>query len=221
MKIKKENKIKILLFLLWMSILLIIFLIHKNLGIPFSEYPSLISSLVMDFGIYGALFLILISVIRPLIFFPATILTIITGALYGPFYGFIIMMIGENLSANLSFIIGRYFGGDLSEKYLTSKNKYLKNFDCRFRENTFLSVLFMRLLYFPFDMVGYFSGMCRANHLGFALGTFLGIIPGILTFIFLGSAALSWTNLIIAGFFFIFGLVLSKYLKKIKILEKL
>ncbi len=218
-KLNKKNYIKIGLFLIWIILIIFTFCTYKTLNIPILDYPDLITNFVGNYGIFGPIIMILISIIRPLIFFPATILTITAGALFGPWLGFITMLIGENLSANLSFIVGRYFGGNLTDKAVTESKK-IKRLDCKFKENAFITVLTMRLIYFPFDMVGYASGICKAKHFQYALATFIGIIPGIATFIFLGSSFSDPRNLIIAGVFFIVGFFISKYLKKRKKLKK-
>ena len=217
---KKDKIVKIVLFILWLCLIFGFYFIYQKLGIPLTQYPTLITDFVANFGIWAPIIMIVLSVIRPLIFFPATLLTIASGLLFGPYLGFIVMVIGENLSANLSYIVGRYFGSSISTK-INSKNKLINKFDCKFKENTFMTVLTMRLLYFPFDMVGYLSGMCKAKHLEFAVATFLGILPGIATFIFLGGGFSNPYNLFFAALFFILGFLISNYIKKNKILEKI
>ena len=46
----------------------------------------------------------------------------------------------------------------------------------------------MRLMFLPFDLVGYSSGVCSIRQRDFVLGTLLGTLPGLATFILLGSA---------------------------------
>jgi uncharacterized membrane protein YdjX (TVP38/TMEM64 family) len=49
---------------------------------------------------------------------PATVLTVTGGLLFGPLQGLIFVLIGENLSANLSYIVGKYFGGEIVKKMI-------------------------------------------------------------------------------------------------------
>lgn len=79
-----------------------------------------------------------------------------------------------------------------------------------------MSVLTMRLMYLPFDLVGYSSGMCGLRQKDLALATFLGTIPGLATFVLLGSAIMDIKNVIFALAFFVLGLTLSKYIKSRK-----
>ena len=187
--------------------------VYFRLNIPLSEYLTIIKEFIVKFGIIAPVVYIIVYTIRPLIFFPATLLTTLSGVLFGPFWGVIYTIIGENLSANMSFIVGRYFGKNVMAR-MTGKTKFSYLMECKFRDNGFTSVLIMRLIYIPFDLVGYLAGACDLRQIDFALGTFIGIIPGIITFVLLGSAWTDLRNLVISGIFFILGLLISKYLKK-------
>ena len=156
---------------------------------------------------------IVVFVVRPLVFFPATLLSAVSGALFGPVYGVLYTIIGENLSANFTFLIGRYFGEGIARR-ITSGHPLLARLDCRYRENGFVPVMIMRLVYMPFDLVGFLAGACGGRQRDFALGTFIGILPGLLTFVLLGSAVTDPVNLALALVFFVLGLVISNRLKK-------
>jgi uncharacterized membrane protein YdjX (TVP38/TMEM64 family) len=207
----KQKYLKPFLFLVWLTLLSVAIFSYISLDTPLKEYPALIISFLERFGMWGPILYILIYTIRPLTFFPATVLTTASGAIFGPWYGILYTIIGENLSANLTFLVGRYFGKDLMGK-VTSKSKIIFLAECKFRENGFMGVLFMRLLYFPFDIVGYFSGACNLRQRDFALGTFIGILPGLITFVLLGGSFTDPKNLLLAG--------ISKYLKRKNVLNQ-
>jgi uncharacterized membrane protein YdjX (TVP38/TMEM64 family) len=208
-----KKHIKLTLFCLWLLLIGGAIYLYFKLNIPLSEYLTIIRDFIVKFGVLAPIIYIIVYTIRPLIFFPATLLTTLSGVLFGPFWGVIYTVIGENLSANVSFIVGRYFGKDVMGK-MTGKTKLTYLMECKFRDNGFTSVLIMRLIYIPFDLVGYLAGACDLRQIDFALATFVGIIPGIITFVLLGSAWTDPRNLIISGIFFVLGLIISKYLKK-------
>ena len=64
---------------------------------------------------FGPLLYIIIYWLRPLIFFPATILTVLGGFLFGPI-GIIYTIIGANGSAMVAFAIGYFFGQGILEE---------------------------------------------------------------------------------------------------------
>ncbi len=207
-----SNRMKQMLFVVWMSVFAILVALHVRSGFSIYDYPDQIKGFLAQIGWWGPLAYILIYVFRPLFFFPATLLTAISGALFGPVGGIIYTAAGENLSANLTFLLGRYFMKDLARRVMDS-NPAVHWMDCRFRENGFLSVMIMRLIYLPFDLVGFVAGACDVKQVQFAVGTFLGIIPGMISFVLLGSAITDPINLLLAAVFLLIGIGLSRYLK--------
>ena len=58
----------------------------------------------------GPVIYIVAYAIRPIVLFPATALTLLSGMVFGPLWGFVYTMIGENMSANVAYGLGRIFG---------------------------------------------------------------------------------------------------------------
>ena len=207
------NVIKIVLFSVWMTIIFTAIYYYMGLGMPLTGVTDHLKVFINRHGAWGPIIYIGVYAFRSLIFFPGSLLAAASGLLFGPIYGIFYTLIGENISANISFLIGRYFGAGII-KYFGSKNRLIPFLECRFRENGFLSVLTMRLLYLPFDLVGYTAGFCSIRPRAFALGTLLGTIPGLSMFVLLGSAITDPKNLILALFIFIFGWTVSRWIKE-------
>jgi uncharacterized membrane protein YdjX (TVP38/TMEM64 family) len=208
-----KTQIKIFLFTLWgtaVGLAIYIFLSRES-SIP--EMVETMQSFIREKGIWGPLIYVTAYAFRSLVFFPASILTITAGILFGPWLGILLTMIGENISANISFVVGKYFTADLL-KYLSTKKHFVPRLTCMIRDNGFLTVLIMRLTFLPFDLVGYSSGMCNVKQKDFALATLIGTIPGLLTFVFLGGSFFDFRYLIPAAAFLTFGLTVSFWLKK-------
>jgi len=208
-----SKRLKQVLFAVWMSIFAVLMFLHFRSGFSLQEYPARVKEILAQVGVWGPIAYIVIYVFRPLLFFPATLLTAISGALFGPIGGIFYTMIGENLSANFTFLLGRYFMKDLAQQVM-SRNPAARLMDCRFRENGFISVMIMRLIYLPFDLVGFMAGACDVRQVQFAAGTFLGIIPGMVSFVLLGSAIMDPINLLLALLFLLFGVGLSRFIKR-------
>ncbi|MBT4838051.1 MAG: TVP38/TMEM64 family protein [Methylococcales bacterium] len=213
-----RSKYKKLFFLLWLVILCFAVLTFFNLGIPLQEYPLRIQQFMSDFGVWAGIIYVVFFAIRPLVFFPASILTAASGLLFGPWLGILYTLIGENFSANFAFIVGRYFGNDLKNK-MTKDQENIKKIDCALKDNGFIAVLIMRLTYLPFDFVGYACGICNVSQRDFALGTFWGIIPGVVTFVLLGVSFSDPRNLMLVAGSLVVGLMMAKYLKQKEIIE--
>lgn len=132
---------------------------------------------------YGPVVYMGLYALRPLILFPATLLTALSGALFGFWWGVLYTILGENASANFAYWIGRFFGKDLR-----LEDTLIGNWVEALRKNGFETVLLMRLFYVPFDLTNYGSGILRVKWSKYALATLIGIMPGLTTFVALGAA---------------------------------
>jgi uncharacterized membrane protein YdjX (TVP38/TMEM64 family) len=129
-------------------------------------------------------------------------------------------MIGENMSASVAYLTGRFFGSHIPE--LRKSPITLDS------EKTFSSILFTRLAFFPFDLVNYLSGFLRLPWIPFALATLIGIIPGALVFIIAGASIegigdfslsgihIDRMTLIYSALLFVVSIGFARYLKKRK-----
>lgn len=163
------------------------------------------------FGIITPILFIVLYTIRPLLFFPASIMTLTSVFVFGPYGGFVVSYIGETCSACLTFYIGKYFGEELGITQKVSKTKvghYLEG-------NAFLSVFILRIVpIFPFDVVNYASGIAKIPFKKYILATLLGVLPGIAAFIFLGDSLLHTEQLPLAITLSILLIVIGLIIKK-------
>ncbi|PLX98298.1 MAG: hypothetical protein C0623_13320 [Desulfuromonas sp.] len=211
--------IKKLLATIWLAIFCSGLVLWWQSGIPLTQIPYRLESWLEQFGLlHAALIYVVFYTIRPLILFPAALLTIASGLVFGPFLGVIFTIIGENASANFAFFLARWFG-----RYLVaareSESSLAARWDQRLRQNGLVTVLIMRLIYLPFDLVNFACGLTAMRQLDFAIGTFIGIIPALVSFVLFGGVA-SATNqhriltLVLAILFFFLGLIVARLLKK-------
>jgi len=208
-----KKLLKIILFALWGTIVGVAIYVYLSTGFSITRTIEVLRKPIEQAGLWGPVLYITVYSFRSLIFFPASILTVFAGMVFGPWSGILLTLIGENISANISFFVGRYFAADLLKDPGKTK-RFVPRITCRIRQNGFLTVLIMRLAYVPFDLVGYSSGMCDIRHRDFALGTLIGTLPGLSTFAFLGSAVIDSRYLIVAAAFLALSLTVSVLLKK-------
>lgn len=177
-----------------------------------------LSDWVRNQGLTGMLLYVLAYTIRPLVFFPASLLTLFGGYTYGPWLGTLLDVIGAGTGGLLSFWIARLLGRRGVEK-LIGKGK-LNVLDERIATNGFLVVLVVRLIpLFPFDAISYASGLSKIRFKQFAIANYLGIIPGAFVYNNIGSSLrdpFSWQFFVAIGLyvlFFAIGLVAQRILK--------
>lgn len=176
----------------------------------------------------GPLLYILIYTLRPLAFFSAIVVTLLGGAIWGPVWGLLYVVVGSNMSATLAYAFGRVFGqGILKAGNQGSASGLVARYAERLRQNAFSTIMTMRLIYLPYDLVNYLAGFLRVPYRPYLLGSILGSIPGTLTFVLAGaslnindifagrfsvSAINPWT-LVLSGVLFVAGLGVSRLLR--------
>lgn len=216
----KKNAPKIIALIIW-GILLMQFQHYRTMNdLTVREMLLMLYEFVTG-TTWGPIVYIAVYAIRPIIFFPATFLTALSGLLFGLPLGILYTVIGENASANLAYWIGRFFGSDLR-----LEDTFMGRWIMALHKHPFSSVLFMRLFYFPFDLTNYASGILRVPWSSYALATVIGIMPGLTTFVALGAGikdirtfdfsaeSFDFVSLGIAVVVFVLSIVLSRSLKK-------
>lgn len=137
----------------------------------------------------GPLIYIGVYLLRPLVFFPATVLTIAGGSIFGAVGGILYTVIGANGSATVAYFLGRFLGTGLLESGQDDDTQgFVNRWAGRMRNNAFDTVLIMRFLFLPYDLVNYLSGFLRIKYPGFLLATIIGSIPGTIAFVLFGAS---------------------------------
>lgn len=184
----RAHWLKIAILVIYVAIICGIYGFLFSYGIPLRAVPELLRHAIERAGVFGPFALILFYVASTVIPFPTAAIAVAGGALFGPLVGNLSVIAGVNLAAAISFWIGRYFG-----RHFVSENErgWVKKYDDLLSEQSFISVLFMRLLFFPFDVVSLGCGLTRMPFRQYMLGTFLGSLPSTVSFVVLGESLTS------------------------------
>ena len=143
-------------------------------------------------GPWAPVLFILIYAIGVCILIPGTVLTGIGAAIFGPYLGFAYVWIGAMAGAVGAFLIGRTLGRDFAVSLIGER---LKNYDEAIERNGFATVLYLRLVYFPFTAMNYGMGLTRVRLRDYVLGTALGIVVGTFVFtFFIGTLRDVWAS---------------------------
>jgi uncharacterized membrane protein YdjX (TVP38/TMEM64 family) len=170
-------------------------------------------------GFWAPLIYIVIYAAGICLFVPGTLLTAIGAAIFGPYWGFVYVWGGAMIGASAAFWIGRTLGREFAASMIGDR---LKKYDDAIERNGFATVLYLRLVYFPFTLMNFGMGLTKVRFWDYFFGTGLGIIVGtfILTF-FIGTlkdvwASGHWENLISFKVFFSVALfIFSLFIPKI------
>lgn len=225
---KNDNKKKALMKL---SILIIfiaaaIYIVRFS---PVKQYftTEQLSQFLDSAGLWAPLVFVFIYAAGICLFLPGTLLTTMGAALFGPYWGFLYVWLGAMIGASLAFLIGRYLGRDFAASIVGNK---LKRYDDAIERNGFATVLYLRLIYFPFTPMNFGMGLTKAHFWDYFFGTALGIIVGTFIFtFFVGTikdvwASGQWAQLLgwkvfLSLALFIFSFFIPKLLKMARKVE--
>jgi len=180
----QQHGSKIVAFLFWLIILAAYLIYTSQNDLTIGDSVRQIS-LWLTGTIYGPLIYILLYLLRPILFFPSTVLTALGGFVFGPI-GILYTIIAGNGSAMTAYGIGRYFGHGVLES--DEEATIVQRYAARMRRNSFETVLIMRLIFLPFDLVNYAAGFLRIDWRAYLLATIIGSIPGTISFVLLGTS---------------------------------
>ena len=133
--------------------------------------------------LYGAL-----DVIATVFLFPGTPLTLGAGFLYGTVIGSIVISIASTIAATAGFLLARYISGDWLARRLARYDS-LRALDQTIADHGFKMVLLMRLqpVFIPFAYLNMGLGVSRVKLRDFVLGSWLGMLPGTILYVYAGS----------------------------------
>jgi uncharacterized membrane protein YdjX (TVP38/TMEM64 family) len=170
-------------------------------------------------GLWAPLIFILVYSAGVCLFVPGTLLTALGAALFGAYWGFVYVWLGAMLGATASFWIGRTLGREFAVSLIGDR---MKRYDEAIERNGFATVLYLRLIYFPFTPLNFGMGLTRVRFFDYLLGTGLGIIVGVFIFtFFFGTlkevwAGGNWSQLVSINVLFSVGLfIFSFFIPKI------
>jgi uncharacterized membrane protein YdjX (TVP38/TMEM64 family) len=143
---------------------------------------------IQNWGAAGAIAFIGIYMVATVAFLPGSVLTLGAGVVYGVGQGFIYVFVGACLGATLAFLVGRYLArGWVSQKI--AGNAKFKAIDEAIGREGLKIVLLTRLSpVFPFNLLNYALGVTGVSLRDYIVG-FVGMIPGTLMYVYLGSLA--------------------------------
>jgi uncharacterized membrane protein YdjX (TVP38/TMEM64 family) len=211
------------------AVILLVFLVAAIILMrytPIKDYFSIesLGRFLDAVGIWAPVVFMVIYAGGVCLFLPGTLLTGLGAAIFGAYWGFVYVWFGAMAGASIAFWIGRTLGREFASSLIGDR---LKKYDDAIERNGFATVLYLRLVYFPFTPMNFGMGLTKVHFRDYFLGTGLGIIVGTFIFtFFIGSLKDVWTSgnwkelISFKVFFsiglFIFSFFIPKIIKKIK-----
>ena len=221
-----SNILQIATAIIWLSIIGFFLWYKSSTGLSFEQMALKLYNFIAGNPL-GAIIYIFAYAIRPIILFPATLMTFMSWALFWFVGWFFLTWIGETMSAMFAYFLGRVFGKKLMSWEDSGMIGQLKT---KVNKDPFMAILSARFLFFPFDLTNYASGFLKVRFKSYVAATALGIIPGMSVFILAGAAFynkeltsfsdalknIDITMLYYAAGLFVLTIGFAKFLKKAK-----
>jgi uncharacterized membrane protein YdjX (TVP38/TMEM64 family) len=181
---------------------------------------------------YGPLLYVIIYALRPLLFFSAGLVSIASGSIFGVgstwnlLLSILYIFIGSLASATVAYYVGRFFGKGLIQEQIDENANWIQKYADRMRRNGFETILVMRFLFLPYDLVNYLAGILRIDLRSFVFATWLGSLPGSIAFASFGASldikellmgrlpSFDWRVLVFGIVIFFVSIFISRVFKK-------
>ena len=220
-KNRREAVIKALLFIAFLAGAL--YIIRFTQAKDFFT-PQALNRFLEGAGVWAPLAYISIYAAGVCLLVPGTFFTVIGAALFGGYGAFLYIYMGALAGATAAFWIGRTLGREFAASLIGEK---LKKYDDAIERNGFATVLYLRLIHFPFTAMNFGMGLTKVKFRDYFWGTGWGILVGVFIFtFFLGTlrevwAGGDWGRLFSPKVFFsvglfVFSFFIPKIIRKIK-----
>ena len=148
--------------------------------------PERLQTLVESAGWAGVVVFVVGYAVLVLVPTPASLLTILGGALFGLWWGALLAWAGALLGAYGGLLLGRRLGRPAVDGLLRGR---LEQADQLVARHGLVAVLAVRLVpLFPFTPLNYACGLLAVRRRDYVLGTAVGILPGALAYAAVGAS---------------------------------
>lgn len=172
-------------WIIWVLLIIAIFVAFKFL--PIDEWISALESWIESLGFWGPLVFVLIYIIATVLVLPGAAMTPLAGLLFGLGWGTLWVVIGSNIGATISFLIGRYFAREAVAKRAAENEKFAAIDEAVGKDGWKIVGLTRLSPVFPFTLLNYAYGITRVKWSHFAMASLLGMFPGTVMYVYFGS----------------------------------
>ncbi|MEL6939796.1 MAG: TVP38/TMEM64 family protein [Cyanobacteria bacterium J06598_1] len=157
---------------------------RQNLSLLFDQ--TVLTDFFKGAGPNSVYFFICAHVVANAVGIPGTLLVVVGGAVYGLWWGTVWSVIGATLGAIAAFWLARYLLHDWFKQRFHHRPLFqkLNRTLCSDGLSCVLTIRFSPVS--PFNAVNFALGLTHVSLRPYAVGTFVGIIPGTLVYTWLG-----------------------------------
>lgn len=172
-----------------------VLLLEAALVLPLSQWAEQLVEWVRGAGATGVAVYAGVYIAATVLMLPGSLLTVGAGLAYGPVLGTLLVSPVSVTAATLAFLMGR----TVARKWVATRTRRDPRFaaiDAAIRQHGFKIVALLRLSpVIPFNFLNYALGLTAVGLREYVAGSFVGMLPGTLLYVYLGSLVTSLTAL--------------------------
>jgi len=120
---------------------------------------------------------------------PGSVLSLGAGFIYGVIQGSLMVSVSSTAGASAAFILGRYLARSRIERKVAGNPSFME-IDSSIKNKGWKIVMLLRLSpVFPFNTLNYVLGLTGVRFIDYVLASWIGMIPGTVMYVYIGSAA--------------------------------
>ena len=147
-------------------------------------------------GVVGALAFAALFVTVTVLLLPASVLTLAAGFVWGPLVGLGVVLPSAVIASTAAFLLSRGVARQWVEARVTESPRF-RAIDEAVGEGGLRLVLLLRLSpLIPFNLLNPTLGLTRVSMRDFVVGSSIGMVPGALLYLYLGSLVTSASELL-------------------------
>ena len=176
------------IFKLIILIVVVVGLLVAAKFLPMKEYIMAALEWTQRLGPWAPIFVAIFYILACVLMMPGLIITIAAGFLFDLLWGTVVVSIASTIGACAAFLVGRTLARRWIEQRVQNQPKFAA-IDSAVGREGFKIVLLTRLSpIFPFNLLNYAYGLTRVKFWSYALASWVGMIPGTVMFVYIGSA---------------------------------
>jgi uncharacterized membrane protein YdjX (TVP38/TMEM64 family) len=157
--------------------------------VPAAPWTADLFGWLREAGAVGVLVYAAVFTVAAICLVPGSILTVGAGVAYGLVWGTIVASTASAVAATAAFLVARTIARRRVARWATSDPRFAA-LDAAIGDHGLKLVILVRLSpVIPFNVLNYALGLTRVRLRDYALGSFLGMLPVTVLYVYVGSLA--------------------------------
>ena len=179
--------------------------------------PDELQAWLRGFGVWAPLVYVVIVIVFPIIFMPVAPLAMMSGLLFGLWWGYLYTIFGCIINCSLMYWMTQHLGKERVQTFLQKRLSpaWLARIESLEGRTGFFFLVILRLTaLIPYNVINYAFGLTNMKFRDFMLASIIGILPDMLIYVNMGDKALDitspdfWLALALLGLFLILSVAL-------------